>query len=54
MSSRDAELWDTLLSSVLRSAETKGVTRMEILKRVAAEMTDELYVLETTTELCRG
>ena len=53
MSSLDAELWDTLLSSVLRSAETKGVTRVEILKRVAAEMTDELYVLGATTELCR-
>jgi len=53
MTSQDAELWDTLLSSVLRSAETKGIMRLEILKRVVAEMTDELYVLGATAELCR-
>lgn len=54
MSSQDAEFWDVLLSSVLKSAETKGITRLEILKRVAAEMTDELYVLGATADLCRG
>jgi hypothetical protein len=54
MSSRDVGLWDTLLSSIFKSAETQDVTRLEILKRVAGEMTDELYVLGTAVELCCG
>jgi len=54
MSSRDVESWDTLLSSIFKSAGTQDITRLEILKRIAGEMTDELYVLETAIELCRG
>ncbi|KAF9648014.1 hypothetical protein BDM02DRAFT_2449398 [Thelephora ganbajun] len=42
MSSRDVELWDTLLSSILKSAGTQDVTRLEILKRVANEMMGRL------------
>ena len=53
MSPRDVELWDTLLSSIFKSAGIQYVTRLEIIKRVASEMMDELYVLETTAELCR-
>jgi len=52
MSSRDVELWDTLLSSVLKSAETQDATRLEILKRVASEIASTLYVLKIA-ELCR-
>jgi len=54
MSSRDVELWDTLLSSILKSARTQDVMRSEILKRITNEMTGELYVLKVTTEFCRG
>lgn len=51
MSSLDVELWNTLLSSVFIPAETQGVTRLEILKRVANDMAGELYVFIATTEL---
>ncbi|KAF9783539.1 hypothetical protein BJ322DRAFT_160279 [Thelephora terrestris] len=42
ITSRDVELWDTLLSSVFKSAEAHGVTRLEVLNRVANEMRGEL------------
>lgn len=45
MSSRDVELWVTLLSSVFEFSGTQNVTRLEILKSVTGEMTDVLYVL---------
>lgn len=54
MPSRDVESWDMLLSSILKSAEIQDITRLEILKRIAGEMMDDLYVLETAIELCRG
>lgn len=54
MSLRDVEIWDTLLSSILKSSRTQDVTRSEILKRVTNEMNGELYVLKIITELCRG
>ena len=52
MTSRDVELWDTLFSSILKSAGTQDVARSEILKRVANEIKAELYVLGATIE-CR-
>ena len=42
MPSRDVEVWDALLSSTLESAGTQGVSRLEVLERVANEMTGKL------------
>ena len=47
ISPRDVEIWDTLLSSVLRSAGPQGTIRLEVLRRVAKEMTSTLYVSST-------
>jgi len=40
---RDVELWDALLSSVLKSAGPQAVTRLEILRGVVKEMAGTLY-----------
>ena len=53
MSSQDVELWDTLLSYILESAGIQDVPRLEVIKRVANEMTNDPCVLKTTIELCR-
>ena len=44
ISPRDVEIWDVLLSSVLKSTGSQGTTRLEVLRRVANEMTGTLYV----------
>lgn len=54
MSSRDVELWDTLLSSIIKTAGTQDVTGQEVLERVASEMAEKLYVPETVTRLFRN
>ena len=43
--SRDVELWDTLLSSILKSAGSQDITGIEVLTRVAKEMVGAPYVL---------
>ena len=45
ISSRDVELWDTLLSSILKSAGSQDITRIEVLTRIAKEMAGAPYVL---------
>jgi hypothetical protein len=46
MSLQDVELWDTLLSSILKTAGKHDVTGLEVLKKLANEMTGKLCVLE--------
>jgi hypothetical protein len=50
MSSCDVELWNTLVTSILKSAGAKGVTRLEVLKRVSDEISGELWVHEIITK----
>jgi hypothetical protein len=42
MSSRDAELWGALLSSILEFAKIRGFARLEVIKKVAKEITGTL------------
>lgn len=54
MTPQDIELWDVLLSSVLKTAGIQDLTRLEVLKKVANEIKQKLYVPKLITGLLRS